>query len=67
VLTDRGKMTAYRATPGAAVPSGASKVPGVGKAKPPKAPKAPKGAKAAPAAATSAPPPAAPATPPPAP
>ena len=70
VLTDRGKMVAYRATPGAAVPPGASKVPGVGKLKPPKppkAPKAPKGAKAAPAAATSAPasapPAAAPATP----
>jgi outer membrane protein assembly factor BamB len=74
VLTDRGRMVAYRASPGAAVPSGASKVPGVGKAKvpkAPKAPKAPKGAKAAPAAATSAAepaasaatPPAAPATP----
>jgi len=61
VLTDRGKMVAYRATPGAAVPPGASKVPGVGKAKVPKAPKAPKGAKAAPAAATSVPAPAAPA------
>jgi outer membrane protein assembly factor BamB len=67
VLTDRGRLVAYRATPGAVVPSGASKVPGVGKAKvpkAPKAPKAPKGAKAAPAAATSAP---APATPAPAP
>jgi outer membrane protein assembly factor BamB len=67
VLTDRGRLVAYRATPGAVVPSGASKVPGVGKAKvpkAPKAPKAPKGAKAAPAVATSAP---APATPAPAP
>src|SRR6202789_2832281 len=57
VLTDRGRLVAYRATPGAVVPPGASKVPGGGKLKPPKAPKAPKapkGAKAAPAAATSA-------------
>jgi outer membrane protein assembly factor BamB len=59
VLTDRGKMVAYRATPGAAVPSGASKVPGVGKQKVPKAPKGAK--KAAPAAATGVPAPAAPA------
>jgi outer membrane protein assembly factor BamB len=64
VLTDRGKMVAYRATPGAAVPRGASKVPGVGKAKKVKAAKAPKGAKAAPPATPpteAAPAPAAPA------
>jgi outer membrane protein assembly factor BamB len=62
VLTDRGRMVAYRATPGAVVPPGDSKVPGVGKEKVPKPPKAPKGAKAAPAAAaTSAPASAAPA------
>src|ERR1700733_4302793 len=68
VMTDRGKMVAYRATPGAAVPRGASKGPGVGKEKKPKAKKvkAPKGAKAAPPAtppAAAAPPPAPPATP----
>jgi hypothetical protein len=71
VMTDRGKMAAYRATPGGAVPRGASKVPGVGKAKKVKAKKvkAPKGAKAAPPATppTDTAPPAAPATPPPTP
>src|SRR6202789_2748254 len=33
VLTDRGRLVAYRATPGAVVPSGASQGPGVGTAK----------------------------------
>jgi outer membrane protein assembly factor BamB len=73
VLTDRGRMVAYRATPGGAVPSGASKVPGVAKApKAAKKAKKPKGAKAAtpaaPAAEPAAPPaePAAPAATPPA-
>jgi hypothetical protein len=66
VMTDRGKMSAYRATPGGPVPPGASKVPGVAKvAKAPKVKKQ-KGAKAAPATppATESTPPAAPATPP---
>jgi outer membrane protein assembly factor BamB len=68
VMTDRGKMSAYRATPGAPVPPGASKVPGVAKvAKAPKVKKQ-KGAKGAPATPpateSTAPPAAAPATPP---
>jgi hypothetical protein len=69
VMTDRGKLFAYHATPGAAVPRGASNVPGVGKAPKVKAPKAPKAAKGAPpatppAAAPATPPATAPATPP---
>jgi len=68
VMTDRGKMSAYQATPGRAVPPGASKVPGVAKvAKAPKV-KKPKGAKAAPATPpateSTTPPATAPATPP---
>jgi outer membrane protein assembly factor BamB len=68
VMTDRGKMSAYQATPGGAVPPGASKVPGVAKvAKAPKV-KKPKGAKAAPATPpateSTTPPATAPATPP---
>jgi outer membrane protein assembly factor BamB len=68
VMTDRGKMSAYRATPGARVPPGASKVPGVAKvAKAPKVKKQ-KGAKGAPATPpateSTTPPATAPATPP---